>query len=345
MTSYPVLPAIWIVILTAVLVLIRVVALYRLLLRAGAGRIGHLLLRWSGTTLAVILLVIAACRPGFDNGPPGPSSDPAASSNVNVFFVVDRSVNTRVEDFGDGKSRMSGMRADLATLINSYPQARFALISFAGNAALDWPLSDDAASLHSVVNGLSPYTQVPPDAVYRANAVAARDVLRAKIEQAARTFSGSQSLVFYLGVGAPDSRVAATSFELGRNKIAGGAVLGYGTTAGGPIPQGWVDGTKRYQTDPDGTGPLNSTIDEVRLQSIASQLGVPYVHRDSGPLPNGVAPAATGVGDADASAHLIGRLELYWVCTLIAAALLLAEGFLTLREYRRHRMSTRDVGR
>lgn len=343
MSSYPVLPAIWIVALTALLVLIRVVALYRLLLRSGTGRIGPVLWRWGATTLAVILLVIAACRPGFDRDPGGPSADPVLDANV--FFVVDRSVNARVEDFGDGKSRMSGMRADIGALIDRYPQARFALISFAAQATLDWPLSDDAAGLHSVVKGLSPYIAVPPDAFYQANAVAARDVLRAKVEQAAKTYPESQTLIFYLGTGAPGSRAAATSIELGRNKIAGGAVLGYGTAAGGPIPQGWVDGRKVYQPDPDGSGPLTSAIDETRLHDIAAQLDLRYVHRDGGPLPNGVAPAVVGTGGTDPSAQLFGRLELYWVCTLIAAALLLAEGVLTVREYRRNRMSTRDVAR
>ncbi|GFG64105.1 hypothetical protein MKUB_15950 [Mycobacterium kubicae] len=354
MTCYPVLPALWIVILSAVLVLIRIAALYRLLLRAGAGRIGPVLLRWSGMTLAVILLVIAACRPGFDSDPAGgsPDSGPTdqAAANLNVFLVVDRSVNSRVEDFGDGKSRMAGMRADLGALIDHYPRARFALISFAGNATMDWPLSDDAASLQSVVKGLSPYTAAGPDALYRANAVAARDVLRTKVEQAGKIFPGSQTFVFYLGAGAPGSRTPATSIELGRAKIAGGAVLGYGTSAGGPIPQGYASGRKVYQSDPDGGGPLMSAIDESRLQSIAAQLDVPYVHRDSGQPLGGIAsppkPSADVQSDSDRQlAQLLGRLELYWVFTMLAAALVLAEVALTVRDYRRNRMSTRDVGR
>ncbi|OBJ48083.1 VWA domain-containing protein [Mycobacterium sp. 1423905.2] len=352
MTAYPVLPALWIVILSAVLVLIRIVALYRLLLRTGAGRIGPVLMRWSGMTLAVILLVLAACRPGFDNDPGGgsPEATDQGAANLNVFFVVDRSVNSRVEDFGDGKSRMSGIRADLAGLIEQYPRARFALISFASNATLDWPLSDDAASLQSVVKGLSPYTAAGADAVYRADAVAARDVLRAKIDQAGKTFPGSQSFVFYFGAGDADSRMPATSIELGRAKVAGGAVLGYGTKAGGPIPKGWVNGRKVYQSDPDGGGSVKSAIDESRLQDIAGQLDVPYIHRDSGQPLTGVAPAPKPGADADSDRNrqltqLLGRLELYWILTMIAAALLLGEMALTIRDYRRNRMSTRDVGR
>jgi Ca-activated chloride channel homolog len=215
---------------------------------------------------------------------------------------------------------------------------------------MDWPLSDDAWSLQSVVKGLSPYTQAGPDAVNRADPVAARDLLRAKVDAAAKMFPGSQTLVFYFGEGAPGSRVPAAPIDLGRHKIAGGAVLGYGTPAGGPIPQSWVGGRKVYQTDPDGSGPLTSTIDESRLEGIAAQLDVPYFHRESGQPISGIAPSAkrgaTVQHDRDSQLTvLIGRLELYWVFTMTAAALLLAEVVLTTREYRRNRMSTRDVGR
>ncbi|MDT5147745.1 MAG: hypothetical protein QOC58_2390 [Mycobacterium sp.] len=349
MTAYPVLPGAWIVILGAVLVTIRIVALYRLLLRTPAGGLRKVVMRWSGMTFAVILLLIAACRPGFDSDRAGAAPD-RADTNLNVFFVVDRSVNSRVEDFGDGKSRMSGIRTDLGALIDQYQHARFALISYAGNATMDWPLSDDAWSLQSVVKGLSPYTQAGPDAGYRADPVAARDVLRAKVDAAAKMFPGSQTLVFYFGEGAPGSRVPEAPIDLGRHKIAGGAVLGYGTPAGGPIPQRWVGGRKVYQTDPDGNGPLNSTIDESRLKGIAAQLDVPYFHRESGQPISGIAPSpkrgATVQDDRDSQLTLlIGRLELYWVFAMTAAALLLAEVVLTTREYRRNRMSTRDVGR
>jgi Ca-activated chloride channel homolog len=353
MTFYPVLPAKLLLVIGAVLVLIRMVALYRVLLRTGAGRYRQVVVRWSGLTVAVILLVVAACRPGFDSDRASPSLDlnPAAvvDPNLNVFFVVDRSVNSRVEDFGNGKSRMSGIRADITALMDEYAHARFALISYAGKASMDWPLSDDAWSLRSMVKGLSPYTLVAPDAVYQANPVAARDVLRDKIDQAATIFPGSKTLVFYFGEGAARSHVPAAPFDIDRSKIAGGAVLGYGTTAGGPIPQGWIDGNKVYQGDPDGNGALNSTIDEDRLKDVARQLNVPYFHRESGQPISVVLPGFGQAGAAPQNSdklktQLIERRELYWLFTLLAAALLLAEIVLTIREYRRNRMSRRDVG-
>lgn len=354
MTFHPVLPAVALLVISAVVVLIRVVALYRILLRTGSRRYRPVVARWSGLTVAVMMLLLAASRPGFDSDQAGPLVDlnPQArvEPNLNVFFVVDRSVNSRVEDFGNGESRMAGIRSDIGAMIDEYSHARFALISYATKASMDWPLSDDATSLRSVIKGLSPYTLVAPDAIYEANAFAARDVLRDKVDEAAQIFPGSKSLVFYFGEGAPHTHAAAVSFDIARGKIAGGAVLGYGTAVGGPIPQGWVDGKKVYQGDPEGNLPLNSTIDEARLKDIAGQLNVPYFHRENGQSVSGMVSVfdqtANAQQDSDRlAAQLSERHELYWVFTMLAAVLLVAEIGLTIRQYRRNRMCRRDIGR
>ena len=354
MTYYPVLPPVSLAIIGAILLVIRMFALYRLLIRTASGRYRQVVARWGGLTLAIILLLVAACRPGYDTDRAGPSVslNPAVSadSNLNVFFVIDRSVNSRVEDFGDRKSRMSGIRADVAGLIDEYPRARFGIVSFAAKADVDWPLSDDAWSLKSFVKGLSPYTLVAPDAMYQANAGAAREVLRHKLDEASTSFRGSKSVVFYFGSGDEGSRVSVASFEVIRGKIAGGAVLGYGTQEGAPIPQGWVDGTEAYQSVPDGAGPLTSTLDQERLKGIATQLNVPYFHRQRGEQISGVVPAlGQSPGGQDESnqlkSQMIERRELYWLFTLLAAVLMLAELAATIREFRRNRMSRRDVTR
>nr|WP_128618688.1 hypothetical protein [Mycobacterium lepraemurium] len=200
-----------------------------------------------------------------------------------------------------------------------------------------------------MVKGLSPYTLVPPDAVYLVNPTVARNVLQDKVTEAAAAFPGSKALVFYFGEGASGSRVPAIPFDIDRDKVAGGAVLGYGTPEGAPIPAGWVDGKKGYQSDPSGNGKaLNSAIDETRLKAIAGQLNVPYFHRESGQPVSGVLPPvdqniAVRHDGAKLTTRLVERREMYWVFTLLAAGLLLQETALTIREYRRNRMSRRDV--
>ena len=113
--------------------------------------------------------------------------------------------------------------------------------------------------------------------------------------------------------------------------VDGGAVLGYGTPQGGRMKEntgqrsGRTAGAGYIQDRTTGSGrDALSVIDEGRLQGIAGQLGVPYVHRSAGDAvaammqaadPGG---AAAGSGGGPAST---GRTELYWI--LAAGAFLL----------------------
>lgn len=209
-------------------------------------------------------------------------------------------------------SPVAAMRADLTALIDEYPDARFGLISFATRASVDWPLSDDVSSLRSVVAGLSPYVASTPDPVAQTNAFAARDVLRAKLDAAAAEYPGSQNVVFYLGTGDPGSLVSRGAFEPAPGSVAGGAVLGY-----------------------DGGG----GTDTARLSEIAGQLDVPV--REPGAAVADMAPTPQG-GSAQAL-QVSDRREFYWLLTLLAAVLILAEVAFTLREYHKNRLSRQDI--
>jgi hypothetical protein len=346
MTFAPVLHPAILIAIAVVLIVMRVVALRRMPRTGGTGRRVRVA-RWAGVTLGALLLTLAAARPvveGGDAASMAESSGAPGGSNVNVFFVVDRSVDTRVEDFGDRQSRMTGIRDDITTLIEHYPRARFAMISFASRASLDWPLSADVWSLKPMIAGLSSYVAGSADATYQVNAAAATDTLRYKLAQAQFQFPHSQNLVFYFGAGAAGSRAPQGSFDLGSAKVGGGAVLGYGTSAGGPIPQGAAGGDTVYVRDAQTGGALSSAVNEPALEAIARQLGVPYLHRENG---QSIAPviAAVKAGGAGTAASASGRepVELYWVFTLAAAALVLIEIYLTIRQFRRNRLTRADV--
>lgn len=323
-------------------------ALYRVLVRTGTGRYRRVVLRWSALTAAGLLLVLAAARPGLPYDSAGQANTKPAnngSANANIFFVIDRSVDGRVEDYADSKSRLSGIRSDVAALIDQYPRARFAIIAFASKAGLDWPLSDDVWSLKPYVKGLSAYTEVSEDAMFAVNIAAANDLLRHKLDQATEQHKDSKNLVFYFGEGAGGSRVAQSGFDIAHGAIAGGAVLGYGSSAGGPIPMGFFNGNLAYMWDTQNDQAANSAINEDGLKAIAGELGVPYFHRDNSPI-TPVVPAvdlsSPGPGDTPVIGSMsVERTELYWLFTGLAAALALGETFLTLREFRRNRTPRR----
>lgn len=312
MSFAPVLPPVMLLVIALVLIVIRLITMYQLHTTAGAR--WATVWRWCGLTLAVMLVMIAAMRPSLAAGDQLATASTPSGENVNVFLVVDRSPGSAVADYGDG-SRMDGIRADIAGLIERYPGARFAVIAFSSRASLDWPLSEDAWSLRPVTARLAPYNE--PDGESTADAGAAANVLRYQLIAAGQQYRDSANLVFYFGTGASGSSAPQGDFEAASGIVDGGAVLGYGAPP---------------------------TFDEARLERVAGQLGIPYFHRQPGePLPQTtVKPTSTATQQTTVTAAA-GRTELYWVFTLPASVLLLFELFLTVREIRRTRTAHRGA--
>ena len=204
-----------------------------------------------------------------------------------------------------GGTRMTGTRTDIATVFTQYPAARYALVVFESKALLTWPLSDDIWSLRPIIATLRS-AQNTSDV----DAAAAGTVLRYQLLQAAQQYPGSRNVVLYFGSGAAGSRAAQGDFDLGRGSVAGGAVLGYGR---------------------------NDAINDPELRRIAGQLGVPYQHRDVG------RPFRPELPDTQRDPEDPERVELYWLPAVLAAALLLSEIFLSVREFRRGRIARRDL--
>lgn len=302
MTFDPVLPP-----LALGAIAVALIALRLLTLRMAGSSQG--ILRWCGMTLAILLVLVAAARPG--TGPTSEEVTPVASQRgANVFFVVDRSADSAIGDFG-GRPRMSGIRDDIQAVIDSHPGARFAVITFASRPAIDWPLSSDAWSLEPVVEALNPYADSAADSD-QVNAAAAANVLRYQLIAAGPQYPQADNLVYYFGSGA--ARSSATQGVFDTDAVDGGAVYGYGDAPG---------------------------LDEVELQSIAEQLGVPYTRRVADqPLPRSETPTAQ---PTTLSPSIPERVEFYWVFTIFASLLVLFEIYLSTRELRRARTTYREV--
>ncbi|CAA0110245.1 Uncharacterised protein [Mycolicibacterium vanbaalenii] len=305
MTFDPVLPPPALGVIVVALLALRVVSL-RLAAGSRSGRTA--MLRWCGTTLAVLLVLVAAARPG--TGTVGSEELTPTARGANVYFVVDRSADSAIADHGEG-TRMAGIRQDMRELIDAHPGSRFAVIAFASRPAIDWPLSSDTWSLEPVVEALNPYADATAGSD-QVNAGAAANVLRYQLIAARQQYPQADNLVYYFGSGAGQSTAPQGQFDTG--DVDGGAVFGYG---GGP------------------------GLDVAALRDIAAQLGVPYIQREPGqPVPPGARPTAEVTADPQATPE---RSELYWLFTMLASLLLLAEIYLTARELRRNRSTRRQV--
>ncbi|SOX54915.1 hypothetical protein MAAFP003_3595 [Mycobacterium ahvazicum] len=305
MTYQPVLPWPILAVVAGALALARLVALWRVLQSAGSRRL-RAVLRWSGVTVAVLLLIAATTRPTIRDDQNRAGTTAAAGANLNVFLVVDRSAASGVEDYGVDTPRIAGIRDDITELIKQYPAARYALVSFVSKASLNWPLSEDVWSLRAAIAALGA-AQDGADV----DAAAPGNVLRYQLTQALQQYPGSRNVVLYFGSGAPGSPARQGDLNLTPRSVNSGAVLGYGRT---------------------------DSIDEAELRQIAEQLEVRYVHRDPGqPFRLDLPDAARGLDVG------VERVELYWLPALLAAGLLLAEIYLSVREFRRGRIARRDL--
>lgn len=289
--------------------------------------------RWRFAAV-VLLVVIAGARPGMAGG-----NAPVASTELNVFFVVDTSPSSAAEDYDGAKDRLTGMKSDINAIAAELVGARFSLISFDSKAKTVLPLTTDATALRTTTQVLSVRSVY---ASKGSSVSSARGELADRLAAAAKTHPERPRLVFYFGDGEQTSAKPAEPFDKGIELIDGGAVLGYGTAAGGRMREAGIGG--------DGPGPFIvdkstddyraavSKLDEKTLQNIAAQLGVPYIHRENPSQPSTLmqdaSPHAASHVDAAAGDKAgAGRLEWYWVFALAAFGLALWELLVYGRAY------------
>ena len=268
-------------------------------------------------TAMVALLLFAALRPAI------PGNDVRVdASAVDVYVVVDTTSSVMARDYADGKPRLDGVRSDIKSLVTQLAGARFALITFDIDTTIRLPLTGDGAAVSAAADTLRPETTVWSRGT---SITLARDQLRTALERGRDTHPERARLVFYIGDGEQTAAQDPRPFDIEGQLVNGGAVLGYGTAAGGRMAI-----TAAFETgdiiDPSTGQSAISVIDEKQLSSIASQLRVPYVHRTRDDGGTGIVEAVqlkelAPLRATDAAEIVGGRSELGWVALLLLAAL------------------------
>lgn len=292
----------------------------------------------------VALLVVAALRPALPGGEV--QVDPSA---VDVYVVVDTTTSVNARDYGSGQPRLDGVKADLRALATQLAGARFTLLTFDQDTRTRLPLTTDAQALVSAAETLTPETSTWSQG---SSVTVAADDLEQALTRGQAAHPERARVVFYLGDGEQTADADPAPFRIPDGLVNGGAVLGYGTAAGGAMAR---TGTREGGDvlDPSTGSAAVSRIDEKELQAIAGQLGVPYLHRttdDGGAaimsalrLTHLDALRAPAAG-ADPVASLPGgRSELSWLA--LAAVALLAAWELGAALAALGRLGGRGVGR
>ncbi|MGO2311319.1 MAG: vWA domain-containing protein [Brachybacterium tyrofermentans] len=280
---------------------------------------------WLRRVLMIVLLLVVALRPVTPL-----DTQQTERMNANVFFVVDRTGSMNAEDYAGDQPRLDGVKADMARVMGMTEGSRYSIIAFDSTATQQLPLTTDAGAATSWIDTV---TTEPTAYSKGSNVDRPLQSLMSALSDAQRDDPDSQILVYFLSDGENTDGEDAESFSSAAGFIDGGAVLGYGTAEGGPMKAegGATDG--EYITGPDGEQGI-STIDEEQLQTIAGQMGVPYLYREDPEAPiEGTMDDVTLKPIPIESGRDVASFEdWYWIASIPLALLLIWElGEMTYR--------------
>lgn len=284
---------------------------------------------WARRTLMVLLLLVVALRPVTPI-----EGEETQRMNANVFFVVDRTGSMNAEDYAGEQPRLEGVKQDMQQVMSMTEGARYSIIAFDSTATEQLPLTTDAGAAKAWVDTL---TTEPTAYSTGSNVDRPLPSLLREISDAKREDPDSSVLVYFLSDGENTDEQESESFSQAAGFVDGGGVLGYGTAEGGPMKIQGGEDHGEYITGSDGQ-PGISTIDEQQLQTIAGELGVPYLHRTDPEAP--IEGTMDGITlrpvPAESTRGVASFDDWYWLASIPLTALLIWElGEMTYRLPRR----------
>ncbi|MFC2473923.1 MAG: VWA domain-containing protein, partial [Actinomyces sp.] len=249
--------------------------------------------RWTWGRRAALAMVTVLIL----SGPSVPVTETRPMSNIEIYLVVDRTGSMAAEDWAGGPdngggTRLDGVRQDLTAIRDAFPAARFSIIALDSAAARELPLTSDFDAVTSWINSLQqePTTKSSGSSLERALPQLTQD-----LKSSSENTPEAARIVYILsdgeatddGVGASEAKAAGVSWSQLSAVVDGGAVLGYGTPEGAHMREFEVGQTTapdepKYITEPGTSQPAVSVPDTKELQTVASDMGLPYFQRTGG---------------------------------------------------------------
>lgn len=204
---------------------------------------------------------------------------PTRQKDVDVLFVVDNTISMLAQDYGtDNGIRLDAVKEDCAYIMEQLPGAAFSVVSFDDNVKTMIPHTIDISNVNQALQSLNGLSTL------YARGTGFNDVL-SYLEDILNDESENLQIVFFISDGEITLDENLNSYPGLKDYIDGGAVLGYGTTEGGRMlapayNSGPLEELYYYDDNYDRQTAL-SRIDEDTLKSIATDMGVDYVHMTS----------------------------------------------------------------
>ena len=235
--------------------------------------------------ITVVVIIMGA-------GPSIPGAIIEVISNIEVYFVIDRTGSMGAEDWDGENPRIDGVRNDVATLMGVLTGARYSILSWDSSVHTDMPLTTDSSAVASY---MGTFTRELSSSSQGSSINRPAADLAKLLKKNKERHPENIRTVFILSDGETSNQDHWSSAPSGSEDdwddvkpyIDGGLVLGYGTEKGGPMKVlrlgdsgSQSGGEPEYIHDSSQPGnPIAiSKIDEAALADVASRVGVDYVH-------------------------------------------------------------------
>ena len=193
-----------------------------------------------------------------------------------VLFVVDNTISMYAEDYNGKETRMSGVKADIAYIMEELAGASFGVINFDDISRVLCPFTADTETVDDVLSVMT-----------SANWLYAKgSSLNSPIDKMEEMFEATSKraerriICFFISDGEITDDSKLQSYKSLAKYLSGGAVLGYGTEKGGRMKANQDSEYEYYINDPDSLDDALSKIDEKNLNQIANDLEIDYIHMD-----------------------------------------------------------------
>lgn len=223
-------------------------------------------------------------------GPTAVEESPTLSSNIEIVLAVDRTGSMAAEDGPDNAPRLDALKRDIATVIDTAPEARYAVVTWDSSSRVELPFTTDtsavasfADALHQEISEFSVGSTVErPVAEIYALLRSAADERPANVRYLIIMTDGEDTATSEFGDGELDSGEFGEAGGWGSLAplLDGGLVVGYGTEEGGPMKifraggEGTTEGD--YMEDEGGQTAI-SKMDPEGLKRVADLLDVPLL--------------------------------------------------------------------
>lgn len=272
-------------------------------------------LSWSLRLGVAVLMSLLLLRPAI----PTVAEIERLGTQIDLVFVVDTTTSMAVTDV-DGFSRLDVAKRAIYNLAEANNGARYSLMTFGAATKTELPLTYDISALKSGLSTMSPELYIATNQGTTTTQPA--ELLETTMEAQQEQFPERSRLIYYITDG---ENTSEENFDLTAVAplIDGGAVVGVGTTEGGPVPMLQLDYNTLETVSNGYIEGSNSALDKEQIAAIASQLGLPeaYLNTSTSELPPVVVQAVdTVIKQVDKKSPAV--FEFYWAISILILALM-----------------------